>query len=59
MLLSKYYWLEKKKNPFKRTNQKDHEKDLVKIVKSKTTSPRWHLGQVGQGPFGVIFYQSS
>ncbi len=30
----------------KKTNQKDHKKDLVKIVGFKRTCPRWHLGQV-------------
>jgi hypothetical protein len=42
----------KKEN--KKTIQKEHQKDLVKIVESKTTSLRWHLGQVGHGPFGVF-----
>jgi hypothetical protein len=34
-----------KKNPIKKTNQKN----LVKMVKSKLTYPRWHFGQVGHG----------
>jgi hypothetical protein len=36
-------------------SQIDHKKDLVKMAGSKMTCPRWHLGQVEQGPFGVPF----
>jgi hypothetical protein len=41
-----------KKNPIKKTNQKDP----VKMVRSKSTFPKWHFGQVGHGGF---FYQNS
>jgi hypothetical protein len=34
-----------KKTPIKNTKQKD----LVKMVKSKLTCPKWHFGQVGHG----------
>ncbi len=27
------------------------------MARSKTTCPRWHFGQVEQGPFGVPFDQ--
>jgi len=33
----------RKKNLVKKTNQKD----LVKMVESKLTCPKWHFGQIG------------
>jgi hypothetical protein len=36
-------------------NQKDHKKTPIKVAMSKKTCPSWHLGQVGQGAFGVPF----
>jgi len=33
------------KNPVEKTNQKD----LIKMVESKLTCPKWHFGQVGHG----------
>jgi hypothetical protein len=41
------------------TNKKNHKKDPVKMVGSKMTCLKCHLGQVGQGPFGVSFDQFS
>jgi len=44
------------KMQLKKTNQKDHQKYLgVKMVRSKTTCPKWHLSQTRHGPFGVPF----
>jgi hypothetical protein len=43
-----------KKNPIEKTNQKD----LVKMVRSKSTCPKWHSSQVGHGgkkTIGKIF----
>jgi len=45
----------KNPNPIEKTNQKD----LVKMVESKLTCPKWHFGQVGHGGkktiWGVFF----
>jgi len=38
-------WWFSKKNLVKKTNQKD----LVKMVESKSTYPKLHFGQVGHG----------
>jgi hypothetical protein len=47
------------KNLVNKTNQKD----LVKVVKSKSICPKWHLGQVEHGGKktigGDFFYQNS
>ncbi len=41
----------KKKNPIKKTNQKN----LIKMVRSKTTCPKWHFGQIGQRAKNTIW----
>jgi hypothetical protein len=52
-------WWFNKKNLVKKTNQKD----LVKMVESKLTCPKWHFGQIGLGSKkrwgGVGFDQNS
>ncbi len=40
-------------------DQKDHQKEQVKVAMSKMTCQRWHLHQVGEGSFGVPFDQFS
>jgi hypothetical protein len=51
------WWFSKRK-PIKKTSQKD----LIKIVGSKLTCPKWHFGQVENGgkktTWGVFFYQN-
>jgi hypothetical protein len=44
---------------YSKNNQKDPQKHLIVMVGSKTTCPKWHLGQVKQGPFGVPFDEFS
>ncbi len=39
-----------KKELVKKTNQKI----LVKIVRSKSTCPKWHFGQVGHGDKKIV-----
>ncbi len=52
IILSRWF---SKKNLIKKTNQKD----LVKMVGSKSTCPKWDFGQVGHGGkqtiWGVFF----
>jgi hypothetical protein len=38
-------WWFNRKNLVKKPNQKDP----VKMVKSKSTCPKWHFGQIGHG----------
>jgi hypothetical protein len=51
--LSKYCWLTKYID--KKSSQITNQKDLIKMVGSKIMCARWHLGQVGQRPFEVLF----
>jgi hypothetical protein len=41
----------------KKDNKKNHQKDLIKVVLSKITCLRWHLGQIKHGSFGAPFDQ--
>jgi hypothetical protein len=43
MVAIKILLTSKKKNPIKKTNQKDP----FKMVESKMTCPRWHFGKIG------------
>jgi hypothetical protein len=42
-------WFSKKKPGKKNSLKKTSQKDLVKMVRSKSTYPKWHFGQVGHG----------
>jgi hypothetical protein len=44
IIVVKILLISKKDN--KKTNQKDHKKNIVKMAKSKMICPWWHLGQI-------------
>ncbi len=52
------WWLNKK-NLVKKTVKKTNQKDLIKVVGSKTTYPKWHFGQIRHGDkktiWGIFF----
>ncbi len=43
------------KNMVKNPNKKTNQNDLVKIVESKLTCPKWHFGQIGHGGKKIIW----
>jgi hypothetical protein len=44
-----------KKNMVRKTQLKSNQKNIIKMVGSKTTYPKWHFGQVGHGSRKTIW----
>jgi hypothetical protein len=55
------WWFNKKKLGEKNLVKKANQKDLVKMVRTKSTCPKWHFVQVGHGgkkaTWGVFFVE--